>query len=123
MTLNTRARATALRLIDKYGKTVTYTHAVDGVYDPATGSAAPTETTYTIKAVVEDYTLRQAGAGFQSGLIRDGDKQITIPAQGITFTPLAGDKVTVDGITYTALNIKVTYGGEDAAIHVVHGRQ
>ena len=123
MTLDARARATALRQILKYGKTLVYTVMTDGVYDPATGTATPSETTYTIKAVVEDYSYRSAGAGFQAGLIRDGDKQITIAAQGLLFIPKAGDKINVDGTIYTALNLKSTYSGEQIALYVVHGRQ
>jgi hypothetical protein len=123
MTLDVRARATALRLIVKYGKTLAYTAISDGVYDPATASTAPAATTYTVKAVVEDYAYRTAGAGFVSGLIRDGDKQITLAAQGLGFVPQSGDRVLVDGTVYTSRNVKATYSGEQVAIYVIHGRQ
>jgi hypothetical protein len=123
MTLDITARALALRLIAKNGKSITYIDVIDGVYDPATGSAAPTETSYQLKGIVEDYSYRSAGAGFAAGLVREGDKHITIAASGLVFTPQAGDRVTVDGTTYAALNVKAVYSGELVAIYEVHGRQ
>lgn len=123
MTLDARARATAARLMAKYAKSVTYTSMVAGAYNPATGTVTQTETAYPIKALIEDFGFRNAGAGFVLGLIREGDKQITIAALGLAFVPQTGDKVTSDGVTYTATNIKATYSGELVALYIVHGRQ
>ena len=52
MTLDVKARATAVRLIAKFGKAVSYVSVTDGVYDPATGAVTPTETTSSIKATL-----------------------------------------------------------------------
>ena len=123
MTLDVKARATALRLIAKLGKTVGYISVADGIYDPATGAAVPTEVTYGVKAIVEDFTYRNAGAGFSAGLVREGDKKITIAASGLTFTPKAGDKFTVDSVVFEVLNTRQTYSGELIALFDIHGRK
>lgn len=121
MTLDVKARATALRLIAKFGKAVSYVSVTDGAYDPETGSVTPVETANSIKALIESYSLR--GDGFTSGLIREGDRKITFAASGIAFTPKAGDKVTFDSETFAVLNVGPTYSGELVAIYAVHGRK
>lgn len=121
MTLDVKARATALRLIAKLGKAVSYVSVTDGVYDPATGSVVPTEAASSIKAVIESYKMM--GDGFTSGLIRESDRKITFAASGITFTPKTGDKVTFDTETFAVLSVDPTYSGDLVAIYAVHGRK
>ena len=121
MTLDVKARATALRLITKFGKAVSYVSVTDGVYDPATGAVSPTEVSSSIKALIVSYSLR--GDGFTSGLIREGDRKITFAASGIVFSPKVGDKVSFDSETFAVLNVSPTYSGELVAIYTVRGRK
>lgn len=121
MTLDIKARATALRLIAKFGKSVAYTTVSAGTYNPATGSVVSTGSTSTVKAVIEDYKLY--GEAFTAGLIRAGDRKITFAASGIAFNPKTGDKVTFDGDVYEVLDVTPTYSGEQIALYAVHGRK
>lgn len=121
--LDIKARALAQRLVSKYGKSIVYSDTADGTYDPNTSTSTPGSTSYPIKGIVEDYSFRTAGAGFTAGLLREGDKQITLAALDVVFLPQAGDKITVDGAIYTAMNVKNTYSGELVAAYVVHARQ
>jgi len=123
MSFDSKMVALALKLISKRGKTVTYSDASDSAYDPATGTQTVTRTPYTIKARVQDYTFRNAGSGFEAGLIREGDKEIMIAASGLAFLPQSGDRVTVDGVTFTALNIKVIYAVDSITLFIIHARQ
>ena len=123
MNLDVTARATALRLIARLGKTAGYISVTDGIYNPATGAAVPTETTYSVKAIVEEISYRSVGAGFMAGLVREGDKKIIVAASGVTFTPKTGDKFNVDGVIYEVLNFRTTYSGELVALFEVHGRR
>jgi len=122
--LDTRARATVLRLLQKYGKSITYTSVADGVYDPASGTTSAASLTFTLKAMVEDYTFRSSGGSFDRGdLVRHDDKRATIAASGLTFTPKAGDRVTVDGVDFVVANVKPNYSGERVASWDVHIRE
>lgn len=121
MTLDTKARATALRLVAKYGKSVTYISLSDGTYDTSMGAATPVETSYTIKAVIEPYKAHSDG--FSSGVVREGDRKISFAASGLAFTPKAGDKITVDGESLAVLRTTPIYSGELVALYYVHGRK
>ena len=121
MTLDVTARATALRLIAKFVKGVSYTSVTDGTYDPATSSVSPSEVVVSLKAIIEEFG--RYGDGYSSGLIRAGDKKVTFAASGLTFVPKQGDKVAFDGDTLTVLNVTPTFSGELVAIYMVHGRK
>jgi hypothetical protein len=87
------SRATALRLIDKFGsgREATF-YRITRTFDPLTGEEPTTEAEHEIKCV----TIPEAG-----GLSRDGDRaaenQITImvPAEGLAIVPLPGDQVAL----------------------------
>jgi hypothetical protein len=87
------SRATALRLIDKFGsgREATF-YRITRTFDPLTGLEPTTEAEHEIKCV----TIPEAG-----GLSRDGDRaaenQITImvPAEGLTIVPVPGDQVAL----------------------------
>ena len=121
MTLDTKARATSQRLIARFGKSISFTSVTDGAYNPATGSAMPTEVIFGIKAIIEQFG--RYGEAFSAGLIREGDRKITFAALGLPFTPKPGDKVTFDGDTLTVLTATPTYSGEMVALYMVHGRK
>ena len=117
---DTRARATALRMIAKYGKAITFTSITAGSYDPATGAATPTSAAVTIKAVVDDYS---AGAIFQAGgMILSGDKKFTIAASALTTKPKPGDTITLDSVVFALTRITETWSGEQIALYECQGR-
>jgi hypothetical protein len=106
--LDVRARATALRMIQKYGKPITYTRIVSGAYDPATGTAAETPTNHSIKAMVRGISPREA-----DGLIRPGDLSVMVAGPSLAFSPSTADQVTIDGLKYVLASEPVpTYSGE-----------
>lgn len=115
MTFDATMAATALRLINKRGKTLVYSRITQGAYDPATGSASTTTTTATIKALVQDFNRASDGLAFMAGLIQEGDKRITIAAQSLPYQPLPGDRVTFDTSTMSVQSVKATFAGELAA--------
>ncbi len=121
MTMDVKARATALRLIAKFGKGVTYTSVSDGTYSPDTGSVTPSETPSSIKALISAYDKH--GDGFASGAVRESDRKVMFAASGLTFTPKQGDKVTIDSDVFTVLDVKQIYSGELVAIYELHGRK
>lgn len=90
----------------------TMTRETLGEYDPATGGPTPgTTTTATVWAVLDASSLRTMGFKFGEGLVQAGDIEALIPAQGLTFNPDAGDKLTVGGVSYTVIQARPTYEG------------
>lgn len=119
MTLDVSARASALRLIDKFGASVTYTKVTAGAYNPATGSSTPTTAASAVKAVAEVYS----GNKFFDNLITAGDRKFTCPASSFTVDPKPGDTITFESVVYTIVAVKPVYGGELAAIYEIAARK
>jgi hypothetical protein len=112
--LDTRARATALRLLQKYGKPVTLTQVTEGTYNPATGELSGGGTTIEIPyALIEDFN----GKDYISGLIEIGDRKLMTPAQGYA-EPELNDRFTVDSDSYTVIAVETIWSGEQAAAYI-----
>ncbi len=89
-----RMAATAVRLLAKFGTTATLSQTSSGSYDPVSGEVSGEETnTYTVRAVVLDYTMpRERDGVFSEGtLVRAGDKKI-LCEPGVV-VPEAGDSL------------------------------
>lgn len=119
MTLDTRARATADKLLDKFGKSITLTSIVEGSYDPATGDmGAGTTTSTTHTAIIKDYN----GIDFISGVVQAGDRKIMIAALGAP-TPQPADKVTIDSEVYQVIAVRYVWSGELPALYELQVRK
>jgi len=130
MTLDTKARATADKLISKFGKQVTLTRITEGVYNPETGDvgvydpetgdfiAGTTTTTQTVAALVKDFN----GIELLSGLIQAGDRKVSIAALNAT-EPQIGDAMTIDSLVYNVLAVKSIWSGEKVAIYEMQVRK
>jgi hypothetical protein len=117
--LDAKARATALKLLNKYGKSVTHTIVTEGSYDPITGDvSAPSTTTEVPKALVEDFN----GVDYISGLVEKGDRKLTIPASGFA-EPKPNDRFTVGSDVYTVIAVETVWSGDQAAIYVSQVRK
>jgi hypothetical protein len=78
------------------GRSVTITAYADS-YDVATGNTTRTPTNYTVLASPPYNATRGVDADSQPR----GTAQIVIPAQGVTFTIQAGQKLATGGKVYT----------------------
>ena len=117
--LDAKARATALKLLNKFGKSVTLTMVTEGTYDPTTGDVSGSSTTTEIpKALIEDFN----GVDYVSGLVEKGDRKITIPASGYT-EPKPNDRFTVGSDVYTVVSVETMWSGEQAAIYISQVRK
>lgn len=117
--LDAKARATALKLLNKFGKSVTLTMVTEGTYDPTTGDVSGSSTTTEIpKALIEDFN----GVDYVSGLVEKGDRKITIPASGYT-EPNPNDRFTVGSDVYTVVSVETVWSGEQAAIYISQVRK
>tara|TARA_R110001592_G_scaffold111372_5_gene308463 strand:- start:12662 stop:13255 length:594 start_codon:yes stop_codon:yes gene_type:complete len=99
-----RMGATALRLIDRFGQTITLRNPTEGSYDPVTGTTTPgLPDDQPAQAILKDYSLQQSGASYAEGTeIRQGDKEITIAASGVS-KPLMTTVVIVSRLVGTVV--------------------
>lgn len=117
--LDVKARATALRLLKKYGKPCAIYQIGEGAYNPATGDVASEAiVAQTPYAMIEDYN----GLDYISGLIQATDRKITIPAEG-SYEPSPNDQVIFDGISYKVISVSVVWSGEKAALYIMQVRK
>jgi len=119
-----RMAATALRLIERFGQTITLRDTVPGEYDPVTGGSTP-ETTVDqpAQAILQDYALQQAGMSYAEGtVIQQGDKKILVAAQGLT-PPTLTTTVIADGATWTIVNIKEINPAGTPLVYEIQGRR
>jgi hypothetical protein len=112
MTLDTVARNTAQRLLGKFGKTCTLKRVTEGAYDTATGTASTTETSYSVKAYL-DQPNSQDLAG---GLVTQTDEVAIFAALGLAIEPTLLDKLTVDGTDRTIKMVSRVWSGEQVAL-------
>ena len=117
--LDLRARASAVRLLLKYGKQVTLTIVTEGTYNPTTGDmSGASTTTQTPNALIEDFP----GVDYVNGLVEKGDKRITIAADGYT-EPKPNDTFTVDSLVYKVISVSTVWSGEQAALYASQVRK
>lgn len=119
-----RMSATALRLIERFGQTITLRDTVPGEYDPVTGGSTP-ETTVDqpAQAILQDYAIQQAGMSYAEGtVIQQGDKKILVAAQGLT-PPQLTTTVLADGATWTIVNIKEINPAGTPLVYELQGRR
>ena len=117
--LDTKARATAVRLLNKYGKAVSHTIVTEGTYDPTTGNVSGGSTSVGVpKAILEEYS----GEEYAAGLVEKGDKKLTIAAKGNT-EPNPNDRFIIDSVTYTVISTQIIWSGEEHALYVMQIRK
>lgn len=119
-----RMASTALRLIERFGQTITLRDTVPGEYDPVTGSQTPdVEVDQPAQAILQDYSLQQSGMSYADGtIIKQGDKKILVAALGIT-PPQLTTAVIADGATWTIVNIKEINPAGTPLVYELQGRR
>ena len=116
-----KMRATAARLINANGKTVTYTAISKGVYDPAQSKVVSTETPFAMKAVVEDLGGTDTIA---NTLILQNEKAFTFAAASFSSVePEINDKVTLDSSVYVVYAATPNYAGDVTVTYVIYARK
>lgn len=102
---------TVRRLLAQFGTDATLTRTTTGEYNPATGAASQTTTTYTCKAARFDYSQRD--------IIRVGDQRIYLDA---TVMPQTGDTIALGNRTYVVITARSIDPALTAVLYDVQAR-
>lgn len=111
--LDNKARATAEKLLKKFGKVATYRKVVQGTYDVNTGIVTNTnqDTTVTI------YIDKVSSGDITSGIATADDVNIMVSSKELGAVSVAsGDKIIADKI-YEVKRIQPEYSGELIALY------
>ena len=84
----------AKKLLQKFGKSATYTKVSQGVYDPATSTVSNTTLEYPITVWVDDVS----SFDIQSGLASVGDVKILISSLELVVNVSSGDKIAFETV-------------------------
>jgi hypothetical protein len=119
MTFETRARATAGRLIRTFGKSATL-RRVTRAHDPATGTATETVEDIAVKVSPPE---RFREALIDGTLVKAGDLRTHLPAEGLDVAPEpARDRLVIDGRAWSLLRVDPVMSGERTAFYTLHLR-
>lgn len=117
--LDVRFLALAKRLVDKYGKSVTFypvTDDTDGsAYDVNTGTTPATDGA----AVATKGAFSSSNESIRVG-VRQGTRLLYVPAADFAAAPKPGDKVTFDSEDLRVVDLDIFYSGENAAMYGVY---
>lgn len=116
-TFSTNLTATALRLLTKFGQSITFTRTTEGAFDPATNTtAAGSDSNYTGFAHPSEYTR------FERDLESVRQDDIKLLVQQTTTEPEIGDRFTLDSVIYEVLEVDKIKAQGDTIIYKLQGR-
>jgi phage tail tube protein FII len=116
--LDKRLQPTALKLLNKYGKALTYVQTTEGAYNPETSEIDTTSITYNIKGLLSEVSVGDITRGSASSVsvnkpITGLDVKITISGLSID-NPINGD--VING-KYFVKYVNPVYSGELVAYY------
>lgn len=108
----------------QFGTAATYRHVVPGAYDPETGKAGEVVTDYPVRIIVEPFVRRFLSAAREdSGLVQEGDLQITMAPGAVPVPPDTNGRFVVDDIVYGIVSIDPERAGDTVVVYGIHARR
>jgi len=119
-TLDDALRPVAKDLLSTFGKDLTFIVKGSESYDATTGSVTVSESSVVVKGSPPAPYARKYITG---DLVKEGDVQTIIAAQGLTITPDEGQRVEFDSEKWHIVSIKRIYSGEQVAAYELQLRR
>ncbi len=120
MTLDSTARAKALRLIRTYGKPVII-RRVTRSFDPASGKTTETHEDFPATVSPPEHFRETLIDGT---LVRAGDLWVELAAEGLAVVPEpARDRIVIDGTTWSLQRVDPVMSGVQTALYTLHLRK
>jgi hypothetical protein len=104
-------RDLATRLSDDFGKAFTIKELTGSSYDPGSGTVTNDYTDHAVTGVVRSYREDL----IDGSLVQVGDLSVHVPAAQLAFTPDTDDDVILDGTSWSVVNVRRTYSGDQVA--------
>lgn len=110
---------TAAAQLKRYGSTGTLTHPVVGSYNTTTGTSTVTTSTATVSVMLDAASVKTLGERFGDSLVKTGDFQGMVSSKGPTFTPTAGDTLTIGSTVYSVQGVQPSYVQGEAPVYML----
>lgn len=111
-------RPLAARLLARAGSTMTWRRAGPPAYDPDTGEVAAGDAGLTVVGVIDEVTESDA-----DGLVRRGDRTVTLAAEPLADAPAPGDAMIVGGAVHRVIAVDATWAGDRPVLFRLHLRR
>lgn len=116
--LDESLRPLAARLVARSGTAMTWRRTGLPGYDPATGIVAAVEVDTPVTGVIEEVE-----AGHADGLVRRGDRIVTLAAEPLAAEPVPGDALLIAGGVHRVVSVTTTWAGDRPALFRLHVRR
>jgi len=116
--LDETLRPLATRLVARAGTAMTWRRAGPPAYDPETGAVAASDAGRPVTGVVEE-----AEASHPDGVVRRGDRIVTLAAEPLDDEPAPGDTVLIGGAVHRVIAVTTTWAGDRPALFRLHLRR
>ncbi|GHD42244.1 hypothetical protein GCM10017083_07030 [Thalassobaculum fulvum] len=116
--LDETLRPLAARLVARAGTAMTWRRAGPPAYDPATGAVTAAETDTAVTGVIEEVET-----GHPDGLVRRGDRIVTLAAEPLALEPVPGDALLIGGTVHRVVTVTTTWAGDRPALYRLHVRR
>ena len=105
-------------LIARSGAPMTLRRTGVPSYDPSTGEVTETTVDVALTGVLEEVET-----GHADGVVRRGDRIVTVAAERLQIDPAPGDDLIVGGDTHRVVSVTATYAGDRPAVFRLHVRR
>jgi len=105
-------------LVARAGTAMTLRREGEPLYTPSTGEVAAAATSLSVAGVIEDVET-----GHADGLVRRGDRMVTLAAQDLQTDPVPGDSLLIGGVTHRVVSVTASYAGDRPAAYRLHVRR
>lgn len=112
-------RSDALAAIEEFGGDIAYLTTITGPRDLSTGKVPVSETSHSLKALVED----NKGTSRTWDQVATGDKRFTCAAASFSTPPTMTGRIQFNGHKYNLVDFEEFYVGNDPVIYLFHGRK
>lgn len=102
MTFSSNLIATARRLLDTYGESISIQRVAEGAYDPTDGTVAAGT---TINYSADGYPFNYSQDQIDQKSVRQTDLGLYL-AKPTSVVPAVGDVATVNSVAYKVINVK-----------------
>ena len=104
----------AITIVGDLAEPVTYTVNADPVYDPVSGEASATSTTYNFNAVFARFNANNADAQ----IVISTDAKLTVAFLDLPIRPRENDAVSVKELNWTVRRVLESPGDAVWSIHI-----
>ncbi len=111
-------RPLATRLVARAGTALTLRRIGTPTYDPSTGSVSGATVDHPVTGVIEDVETAHP-----DGLVRRGDRMITLAAEPLSAEPVPGYAVLIGDAVHRVLSVSTTWAGDRPALFRLHVRR